>query len=85
MYIFAAIIFLSYEYQLLFIEILVVQFHVITSTFYEIIDFISEHLILARIPKDAPLQTIDKGRSLTSQTEGKQFKILRTLQTTFAK
>ena len=72
MYIFDTITFFTYEYQLLFVSIHEAQFHILTGSFYEIIEFIYEHinsmmfLNLSPVPKDARLQTVDKGRSLSS-------------------
>lgn len=43
-YSFATIMFLSFDYQLLIIQIYEVQFYVLVSTFYDIIKFISEYI-----------------------------------------
>lgn len=43
-YSFATTMFLSFDYQLLIIQIYEVQFYVLVSTFYDIIKFISEYI-----------------------------------------
>lgn len=43
-YSFATTTFLSFDYQLLIIQIYEVQFYVLVSTFYDIIKFISEYI-----------------------------------------
>ena len=43
-YSFATTMFLSFDYQLLIIQIYEVQFYVLVSTFYDIIKFTSEYI-----------------------------------------
>ena len=69
------------------------QFNVLSSTFYDIIEFTSEHInrmVLVNSSSNCKKWRCtlingrqDEGGSISSQIEGKQIKVLGTLETTW--